>query len=84
MGITYYGLTTCPVCRKVKDFLDRSGAEYDCVFVDKLTGQEREAAVREVTRHNPRGAYPTVVVHGAAVVGMDLEALGKLLEARTG
>ncbi len=83
MSIRFFGLTTCVACKKVKEYLDQSGVEYDCVFVDKLTGAEREEAVRELTAHNPRATFPTVVAKGVVVVGLDLEKLQKTMQVYT-
>ena len=77
--VTLYTLSTCPVCKKVKQFLDESGISYALIVVDTLDGSEQWAATKELARHNPQASYPTVVIEDV-VVGYDLDALkAKLL-----
>jgi glutaredoxin-related protein len=37
-NIKLYALSTCIWCRKTKEFLDKSGVEYEYVYVDELEG----------------------------------------------
>lgn len=76
--VTLYSLSTCPVCKKVKRYLDDNGISHTLVEVDTLDGSEQWAATKELTRHNPRASYPTVVIEDS-VVGYDIDALKKLL-----
>ena len=77
--VTLYTLSTCPVCKKVKQFLDESGISYALIVIDTLDGSEQWAATKELARHNPQASYPTVVIEDV-VVGYDLDALkAKLL-----
>ncbi|MBI5074585.1 MAG: glutaredoxin family protein [Nitrospirae bacterium] len=77
--VTLYTLSTCPVCRKIKSFLDDNGIAYALVEVDSLDGSEQWAATKELAKHNPQVSYPTVVVEDV-IVGYDIDALrAKLL-----
>jgi glutaredoxin-like protein NrdH len=77
--VTLYTLSTCPVCKKIKQFLDENGISYALIVVDTLDGSEQWAATKELARHNPQASYPTVVIEDV-VVGYDLDALkAKLL-----
>ena len=55
-SITLYALSTCIHCKKTKEYLDDCGAKYDCIFVDKLEGDERnrheEAKLRRQERRH--------------------------------
>lgn len=72
--VTVYSLSTCPVCKKVKQFLDDNSITYTLIEVDLLEGAEQLAMTREVARHNPRETYPTTVVE-EVVVGYDIDSL---------
>jgi len=61
-NVMLYALSTCGWCRKTKELLDDLGVEYDYEYVDQLQGDEREAAIREVTRWNPSCSFPTLVL----------------------
>jgi glutaredoxin len=79
--IYLYALSTCGWCRKTKEFLSRSGFEYDFVDVDLLSGKAKDRAIAEVKRHNPGLTFPTTVIGDRCIVGFDepalLEELGR-------
>jgi glutaredoxin len=72
--VTLYTLSTCPTCKKVKQFLDDKGIAYTVIEVDSLGDSEQWAATRELSRHNPQVSYPTVVIEDV-IVGYNIEAL---------
>jgi len=77
--VTVYTLSTCPACKKMKQFLEENGIDYSQIEVDTLDGSEQWAATKELAKHNPRASYPTAVVEDV-VIGYDIEALkAKLL-----
>jgi glutaredoxin-like protein NrdH len=57
-----YALSTCVWCGKTKKLLNELGVEYDYTDVDQLTGAEREAAIKTVTKYNPACSFPTLVI----------------------
>ncbi len=61
--ITFYGLSTCPHCRKAKELLESLHLDFDFFYVDKMEGSEREAMIERVKRHNPRVSFPTMVFY---------------------
>lgn len=60
--IMLYALSTCGWCRKTKKLLDDLGVEYDYEYVDQLQGDEKEEAIRKVTKWNPSCSFPTLVL----------------------
>jgi len=68
MRVLFYGLSTCGWCRKTKQFLDSNKVEYELIYVDHLTGDERQKVMSEVARHNPRRSFPTIVVDDTTVI----------------
>lgn len=75
-----YALSTCIWCKKMKTFLDGMGVDYEHKYVDLLEGEEREAALAEIKKHNPSCSYPTLIVGDKCVVGYDEEAVTELLK----
>jgi glutaredoxin len=61
--VMLYALSTCIWCRKTKQLLSDMGVEYDYVFVDLLTGADKDEAVKTVTKWNPDCSFPTMVVN---------------------
>lgn len=79
--IRLYSLSTCPVCKKVKEFLKNNSIEAEIIEVDTLDSGEQWVAIKELKKINPKETFPTVVVENA-VVGFDEEALKKILEIK--
>lgn len=65
--VKVYALTTCPWCKKVKEFLDAKGVAYQAADVDALTGDEQKAALEEVERLTGMRSFPVTVI-GATVI----------------
>lgn len=81
MAIDFFGLSTCIHCKHAREYLDQCGVDYACVYVDKLTGKEREDVIKTIKEHNPSVSFPTMIINGVVVVGFNQdkidEALGK-------
>jgi glutaredoxin-like protein NrdH len=74
--IILYGLSTCVWCKKTKQLLSDLGVAYQFVEVDNLPTGDREKALAEVKRWNPRCSFPSMVINGAkCVVGFDEEQI---------
>jgi glutaredoxin-like protein NrdH len=58
-----YALSTCIWCRKTKQLLTDLGVEYDFVFVDLLTGADKDEAIKIITKWNPDCSFPTLVLN---------------------
>ena len=78
--VQMWALSTCGWCKKTKQFLEDHGIQYRCTDVDLLPPEEKQAARDELSRHNPKRSYPTVVIDDREVVrGYDRERLRELL-----
>jgi glutaredoxin-like protein NrdH len=58
-----YAISTCVWCKRTKELLNNLGVEYDYIFVDLLSKEERNELEKEVEKWNPRCSYPTLVVN---------------------
>lgn len=80
MKVMLYALSTCGWCKKARAFLDENGVDYDCVYVDLLKGEEKEEAMVQVRKWNPRASFPTVVINDKeCVAGFKPERLQEVL-----
>lgn len=79
-SVKVYALSTCIHCKHCKEFLDERDQAYDCVYVDKLTGDERKSAIDEIKKVNPGLSFPTVIVEDKVIVGFDRIEIEKALE----
>ncbi len=77
--IKLYALSTCIHCKHTKAYLDECGSQYECIFVDKLEGEERKKVIEEVKKLNPAVSFPTMVINGQVIVGFNKEKIDKAL-----
>ena len=76
----FYGLSTCVWCKRTRKFLEDQGIAFDYIYVDLLSGQEREGVVAQVRRWNPSVSFPTLVVdESRCVVGYKPEQIKEAL-----
>jgi glutaredoxin-like protein NrdH len=79
-SVKFYGLSTCVWCRRTRKLLEEEGVGFEYVYMDMLGGPEREEALAEIRRWNPRVSYPTLIVDGReCVVGYHPERMKELL-----
>jgi glutaredoxin-like protein NrdH len=74
--IVMYGLSTCVWCKKTRQLLTDLGVDFDYIYVDLLSGDEEEIAIKEVKRFNPSVSFPTVIINDErAILGFDEHAI---------
>jgi glutaredoxin-like protein NrdH len=70
--LVLYTLSTCIWCKKTKELLHNMDIGYDYVDVDMLVQEEKDKAMEEIKRFNPRCSFPSLVVDGNdCIVGYD-------------
>jgi len=78
--VKLYALSTCGWCKKTRRFLDDHRVDYECEYVDLVSGAEKARVMAEVDRWNPRRTFPTVVVDDKeVVVGFQEDRLREVL-----
>ncbi len=60
--VRLYALSTCPTCKRLKQFLDDNNIKYELIEVDLLDSGEQWLTTKEVKRYNPEVTFPTLVV----------------------
>ncbi|MGA7878308.1 MAG: glutaredoxin family protein [Desulfoferrobacter sp.] len=78
--IKLYALSTCIHCRNTKEFLNDCGVNYDCVEVDKLDKEERNAILEEIKKINPSCSFPTLIIGDKVIVGFRKEEITEALK----
>jgi len=66
--VLLYTLSTCNWCRRTRELLRELDVAYSYLDVDLLPEEEMEAMIREVTRWNPQGSFPTLVIDDETVI----------------
>ncbi|MBF0342607.1 MAG: glutaredoxin family protein [Nitrospirae bacterium] len=76
-NVVLLALSTCPACKKTKEFLNKNNIEYLLVELDLLDINSRDSVLVEVKRFNPRETFPTLVINKGerVIVGYDEPAL---------
>jgi glutaredoxin-like protein NrdH len=64
-----YALSTCPWCRKTRQWLEDSKIPYEWVDVDKLPEGECDEVAEKAYQLSGGRRYPVVVINGEVVVG---------------
>lgn len=77
---TLYALSTCPWCRKTKQFMAERGVDCRIVDVDLLDGEELEKALQEVDRLVPNRSFPVVVIGDRVIQGFKPDQIGEALD----
>jgi glutaredoxin-like protein NrdH len=78
--LTLFTLSTCVWCKRTKSFLNDLGVGYEFIDLDLLEGQEKESALDEVKKFNPRCSFPSLVVDGSTcIVGFDEQKIREAL-----
>ncbi len=78
--VKVFALSTCIHCKNAKSFLDENSIPYDCVFVDKLKGDERKEAIDEIKKVNPSLSFPTIVIGKCVIIGFNKDDILKAVE----
>lgn len=84
MKVFMYTLSTCPWCRKTKQFFKEKNIPFDYIDYD-LQGEEgQEKIIKEMQRIGGTGAFafPFVIIDGKVVVGYNPEKYSELLEQK--
>jgi glutaredoxin len=76
--VRLYALSTCPECKRVKQFLDKRNIKYELIEVDLLDSGEQWVTSKELKRYNPEVTYPTLVIE-ETIKGLDEEAIRNAL-----
>jgi glutaredoxin len=79
-GVFVYALSTCPWCRKAKQYFEDSGVAFEAVDVDLLPDDESDRLADEAFDLSGSRAYPVVKIGGEVVVGYAPERYEQLLK----
>lgn len=63
-----YALSTCGHCRHAREWLDENKVDYDYVYVDQVSPEERNKILEDTKDINPRRAFPALVIDDGARV----------------
>jgi len=78
-AVFIYALSTCPWCRKAKQYFEDNGVPFEAVDIDLLPDDEGDRLADEALFASGSRAYPVVRIGEEVIVGYAPEKYGKLL-----
>jgi glutaredoxin-like YruB-family protein len=77
MAVKIYTTSTCPWCKKTKEFLKKNKIKFKEINVEL-----NEKAAREMVEKSGQMGVPVIDIEGEIVVGFDEAKLKKLLKLK--
>ena len=68
-GVAMFSFTTCPFCRRAKDYLDEKGVAYSVMELDELDGNEGNEIRAVLGKLTKRTSVPSIFVGGTYIGG---------------
>ena len=78
-----YALSTCPWCRKAKQYFEENDVVFEAVDVDLLEDDESDRLADEAFTLSGSRAYPVVKIGAEVIVGYAPERYAQLLGIAT-
>lgn len=66
--VVVYALSTCVWCKMTKQFLKDNGVEYEYVYVDLCTEEDKQEIRQEIQDKGGSLSYPTTIIDDKIVV----------------
>lgn len=79
-----YTLSTCPWCRKTKQFFKDRNIPFEYVDYDLAEEKEQERILEEMSGYGGNTAFPFVMIDDKVIIGYDPEKYSKLIEEKKG
>ncbi len=79
MKVFMYTLSTCPWCRKTKQFFKERNIQFEYVDYDLAGEEEQEKIMEDMDRRSSNTAFPFVMIDEEIIVGYNPEKYSELL-----
>lgn len=77
--IKVYALSTCPWCRKTKQFFKDKGVEFEAFDYDLCQPDLQKAILEEMRKYDAGDSFPFVLIGDEFVQGYDPESYCRIL-----
>lgn len=81
--IVLFSLSTCGFCLNIKKMLDDLRIDYTLLQVDEMDHDEKQEAMRDLRKINPKCSFPTVQVGEEVIVGYKVQEIKEQIGIRT-
>jgi glutaredoxin len=78
--VTMYTLSTCPWCRKTKQYFKDKRIDFEFIDYDMVDGSGQDRIVEDMKKYTQHMAFPFVKIGDKAVVGFNPEKYEELLK----
>lgn len=79
--VSMYTISTCPVCRKTKEFFRSRGISFDFIDYDLASESEQNKIAAEMMKGTGDIGFPFVRIGDVVVIGFNPERFEQLLES---
>ncbi len=79
MKVFMYALSTCPWCRKAKQFFKTNNVPFDYVDYDLQPEDEQERIMEKMLKISGTGSFPVVMIGDRVIVGYNPEKYSEVL-----
>lgn len=79
--VSIYTISTCPVCRKTKEFFRARGIPFDFVDFDLASEREQDRIAAEMMKGTGDTGFPFVRIGDTVVIGFNPERFEQLLKS---
>jgi glutaredoxin len=77
--VKLYALSTCPWCRKAKQYFTKNNIPFEYTEYDLVSEDEQEKIIDTMDKYGGTGEYPFVIIGNKAVCGYDPDEYARLL-----
>jgi glutaredoxin-like protein NrdH len=60
--VLLYAISTCAWCRRAKSLLESSSIEFEYVYVDLSSEEDRKEIYKDIEKRGGRSAFPVIIV----------------------
>jgi glutaredoxin len=78
--VSMYSLSTCPWCKKAKQFFEEQDISYSYIDYDLASVAEQQRISQEMSSFKMKG-FPVIKIGEEAVVGYSLEKYSELIKS---
>lgn len=79
--VSMYTISTCPVCRKTKEFFRARGIPFDFTDYDLASENEQNRIAAEMMKGSSHIGFPFVRIDDVVVIGFNPERFEQLLKS---
>lgn len=79
--VSMYTVSTCPVCRKTKEFFRDRGIPFDFINYDLASENEQNKIAAEMMKGTGNIGFPFVRIGDVVVIGFNPERFEQLLKS---